>query len=136
MRSTWKHAMFAAPGVSFSLLPKLACPLCWPAYAGLLSSVGLGFLVGTAYLLPLTISFLLLSLFAMAFRASIRRVYRPLLLGLCASVGIVLGKFVWDSRALLYGAVCLLIAASIWNMLPQSSASCPSCETTNLANRN
>ena len=126
MRSTWRHALIAAPGVGFSLLPKLACPML----------ANLRRLVGTAYLLPLTIAFLLQALFAMALRARVRRGYRLLLLGLFASVGIVLGKFVWDSRTLLYGAVGLLIVASIWNTLPQWSASCPSCETTNVANRN
>ena len=136
MRSTWKQAFIAALGVGFALLPKLACPLCWPAYAGLLSSVGLGFLVGNEYLLPLTIAFLLLVLMALAFRARRRRGYRPLLLGLLAAVGIVLGNFVWDSRPLLYGAVGVLVVASIWNTLPQQIASCPSCETTNLANEN
>ena len=35
-----------------SLLPKVICPMCSPAYAAVLSSVGLGFLVSTAYLLP------------------------------------------------------------------------------------
>ena len=124
----------AAPGVGVSLLPKLACPACLPAYAGLLSSVGLSFLIGTAYLLPLTIAFLLLALVAMAFRARVRRGYRPLLLGLVASVGIVLGKFLWDSRFLLYGAVGLLILTSIWNALPQRRASCTACETANPRN--
>jgi hypothetical protein len=133
LKSTWKQVATAAPGIGVSLLPKLACPACWPAYAGLASSVGLGFLVGTEYLLPLTIAFLLLALLAMAFRARVRCGYRPLLLGLFASVGIVLGKFAWDSRPLLYGAVGMLIVASIWNTLPQSSTSCPAYATTNLA---
>jgi hypothetical protein len=97
-----------------------------------MSSVGLGFLVGTAYLLPLTISFLLLAVAAMAFRARVRRGYRPLLVGLIASVGIVVGKFVWDYKPLLYGTVGLLILASFWNALPQRDASCPNCETANL----
>jgi hypothetical protein len=86
MTSKWRHAAMAAPGVGVSLLPKLACPACLPAYAGVLFSVGLGFLIGTAYLLPLTIAFLLLALVVMAFRARVRRGYRPLLVGLVASV--------------------------------------------------
>jgi hypothetical protein len=44
-RQVWKQALLAAPGVGVSLLPKLVCPLCWPAYAGLLSTFGLGFLI-------------------------------------------------------------------------------------------
>jgi mercuric ion transport protein len=43
MNSTRKQGLLALPGVGVSLLPKLTCPACWPAYAGLLSSVGLGF---------------------------------------------------------------------------------------------
>ncbi len=58
MSRTWKRSLLALPGVVFSLLPKLACPLCWPAYAGLLGSVGLGFLISAVYLLPLTAAFL------------------------------------------------------------------------------
>ncbi len=54
MNRTWKRGLLALPSVGVSILPKLACPACWPAYAGLLSSVGLGFLISTVYLLPLS----------------------------------------------------------------------------------
>ncbi len=136
MRRRWTQAVVAVPGVGVSLLPKLACPACWPAYAGLLSSVGLGFLIGARYLLPLTITFLLLALAAMALRARARHGYRPLLLGLVGSLVVVLGKFVWDSRPLLYGAVGLLIVASIWNTWPQRTPSCPACEAKDIALEN
>jgi len=69
MSHTWKQGVLALPGVAVSLLPKLVCPMCWPAYAGLLSSVGLGFLISAAYLLPFTAGFLALALAAMGFRA-------------------------------------------------------------------
>jgi len=77
MNRTWKQSLLALPGVGVSILPKLACPACWPAYAGLLSSVGLGFLISTAYLLPLTVAFLILALAALAVRANERRVTVP-----------------------------------------------------------
>src|SRR2546422_4333487 len=70
MSHTWKQGVVALPGVAVSLLPKLVCPMCWPAYAGLLSSVGLGFLISAAYLLPFTAGFLALALAAMGFRAN------------------------------------------------------------------
>jgi hypothetical protein len=41
----WKQGLLATPGIGVPLLPKLMCPLCWPAYAGLLSTLGLGFLI-------------------------------------------------------------------------------------------
>ena len=49
-----KLGLLTIPGVAVSLLPILACSLCWPAYAALISSLGLGFLASSTYLLPLT----------------------------------------------------------------------------------
>jgi len=132
MKRAWKQSILALPGVGLSLLPKLACPACWPAYAGLLSSVGLGFLVSTVYLLPLTVAFLVLALAALAFRAKKRRGHGPFLLGMAAAVGVLLGKFLWESNDILYGAVGLLVAASLWNTWPRhnhQAATCPGCET-------
>ncbi len=132
MNGTWKQGLLALPGVGVSILPKLACPACWPAYAGLLSSVGLGFLISTIYLLPLTLAFLALALGALAFRASRRRGYRPFLLGLVGAPGVLLGKFMWESNFVLYGAVGVLVIASLWNAWPRHTHSeariCPDCE--------
>ena len=126
MSRTWKQSLVALPGVGVSLLPKLACPLCWPAYACLLSSVGLGFLISTKYLLPLTIAFLVIALGALAFTAKNRHGYGPFLLGLIAAIGVLVGKFDWDSNPALYSAVALLVVASLWNAWPHrvTSASC------------
>ncbi len=57
------------PAAGIAMLPKLACPACWPAYAGLLGSIGLGFLMKTVYLLPLTVAFLIVAVGALGFRA-------------------------------------------------------------------
>lgn len=118
MSRTWKQGLLALPGVGVALLPKLACPLCWPAYAGLLSSLGLGFLISTPYLVPLTIAFLILALAALAFRATRRRGYGPFLLGLIAAVAVLLGKFLWESSPTIYSAVGVLVGASMWNAWP------------------
>ncbi len=67
---------------------------CWPAYAGLLTSLGLGFLISVVYLFPLTTAFLVLALGALAFRAKERHRYGPFLLGIVAASGVLLGKFV------------------------------------------
>jgi|SRR5712664_2088399 hypothetical protein len=104
MSRAWKQGLLALPGIGLSALPKLACPVCWPVYAGLLSSVGLGFLISAAYLLPLTIAFLTLALAALAFKARKRRGLGPFLIGLVAAIGILLGKFVWESNAALTAA--------------------------------
>jgi mercuric ion transport protein len=68
----WRQGLLTLPGIGVALLPKLACPLCWPLYAGIVSSLGLGFLISTAYLLPVTAAFLLFTLGILAFRANRR----------------------------------------------------------------
>ena len=70
--STGKQTLAALPGIGVSLLPKLMCPACWPAYAGLVSALGLGFLISTQYLLPLTVVFLALTAWVLGYRASRR----------------------------------------------------------------
>src|SRR2546425_10260423 len=77
-----RQSVLAFPGIGVALLPKLACPLCWPAYAGVLSSFGLGFLISATYLLPITIAFLILTLIVLVFRAKRRRGYLPFGFGL------------------------------------------------------
>jgi len=110
MNRTWKNGLLALPSVGASMLPKLACPACWPAYAGLLSSVGLGFLISTVYLLPLTAVSLLLAVAALAFRANKRRGYGPFAVGLVAGSAVLLGKFVWESNLTVHSALGLLVS--------------------------
>jgi hypothetical protein len=110
------------PGIGISLLPKLICPMCWPAYAGLVSALGLGFLISTKYLLPLTVAFLGITAAALGFRASRRHGYGPLWLGLIAAVVILIGKFNFDAAPAAYAGVGLLVAASVWNSWPRRAA--------------
>ena len=134
MSSRWRQGLVAVPSIGFSMLPKLACPACWPAYAGLLTSIGLGFLISVKYLLPLTAAFLVLALAAMLFRAKNRRGYGPFVLAIFAASGVLLGKFVWDSRLAVYGAIGLLVIASLWNTWPRreratDAATPPDCRS-------
>ena len=118
MSRRWKQGLMTLPGVGVSLLPKLACPFCWPAYAGLLSSVGLGFLISAKYLLPITAAFLMLAVGGLAFRAHRRHGYGPFVLGLFAAVVVLAGKFWWELNPAMYAAVGLLVGASMWNAWP------------------
>jgi mercuric ion transport protein len=122
-------ALAMLPALGMSLLPKVACPACWPAYAGFLSALGLGFLLNTTVLLPLTAAFLAIALSALAFRAQRRRGYRPLALGVLAAGVVLAGKFSFESDAAMYGGLAILVAASIWNTWPagRKAESCPAC---------
>lgn len=123
----WKRSLAVLPGVGVSLLPKLMCPMCWPAYAGIVSALGLGFLISTRYLLPLTAAFLAVTAVALGFRASRRHGYGPLWLGLVAAAVILSGKFYFDAAQATYAGVTLLIAASVWNSWPPRAAATPFC---------
>jgi mercuric ion transport protein len=118
MSRAWRQGLLSLPGVGVSLLPKLACPVCWPAYAGLLSSVGLGFLISAAYLLPLTVAFLSLTLAGLAFKAKKRHGFGPFWIGLVSAIAISLGKFLWKSNLTISGEIGLLVVASLWNAWP------------------
>jgi len=116
------------PGALLSVLPVVSCPSCWPAYAGVLSSLGVPFLMDTAWLLPITALALLLALGGLAFRARRRRGFGPLALGAIATAAILLGKFTLELNAAVYAGTALLVAASVWNSWPKKQvAACDDC---------
>jgi len=130
MTRTLKQGLLSLPGVGVSLLPKLMCPACWPAYAAVLSSVGLGFLISTTYLLPLTVLFLVVAVGSLGFRVSRRRGLGPLWMGVAAGSVILGGKFYLESTSVTYAGVGFLIVASVWNSWPRSATVlgfCPAC---------
>ncbi len=109
------------PSIMIVLLPKLTCPACWAAYAGFLSAVGVGFVNYTPYLMPLTALFLAISVFAMAYRAKMRRGYGPFFLGLAATIIVLIGKFEYESDTTMWLGLVVLVAASVWNTWPVKS---------------
>lgn len=128
---------FAAllPAIGLAALPKLTCPACWPAYAGLMGSLGLGFANYTPYLLPLTGGFLAFSVLALAHRAGRRRGYGPFLLGAAAAMAVLVGKFGYDSDLAMWIGIAVLVGASAWNSWPKrpvdgaapGAAGCDAC---------
>jgi len=130
-RAGWRSSLATLPGIGLAFLPKIACPACWPAYAGVLTSLGLGFLLDVRWLFPLTAVFLLVAVVALGFRARRRRGFGPFVVGLGASAVVLVGKFRFESDPAMYAGLGLLIAASIWNTWPRRAApACPACITT------
>ena len=134
---TWKESVVALPAVGVSLLPKAICPLCSPAYAALLSALGLGFLISTTYLLSITMIVLSLAVGSLLVRASSRRGLGPFWTGVAAATFILVGKFVLGSASVTYTGVGVLIAASAWNAVPRRLIAdfCPACPPTEAAAR-
>jgi hypothetical protein len=130
-RRVWREGWLTVPGISVALLPKLACPLCWPFYSGIVSSVGLGFLVSTKYLLTLTIAFLILTFGALAYHAKQRRGYGPFVLGIVGAVAVLIGKFDLESNPVTFSGIVVLVVASAWNMWPLPAVESCSCNSKN-----
>lgn len=128
-RSRWKSTAAVLPGIGVALMPKVICPLCWPAYAGVLSAAGLTFLMENRFLLPISAAFLAAALGALAWRAETRRGYGPLGLGALSAAAILVGKFAADSMPVVYAGVGVLVAACVWNAWPRPAVapSCPAC---------
>lgn len=126
----WRGTAAMLPAIGLTLLPKLTCPACWSAYAGVLSSLGIGFVNYSPYLLPLTALFLILAVASLRFRAKSRRGYGPFIMGTVAAIIVLIGKFLFASGTALYGGIALLTAASLWNSWPlrkEGNGACPAC---------
>ena len=67
LRSSYTGFIAGSGAISAAFLPKLICPLCWPVYAGFLSTIGLGFLLHGSSLLILSVILLGLALSVFAF---------------------------------------------------------------------
>ena len=126
----WQRVLPIFPGVGVLFLPGISCPACWPAYAGLLSALGVGFFNYSAYLLPVTILFMVLAVGSLGYHAGERRGYTPFIMGGSGAALMIIGKFLIVASTVTYGGVALLIAASVWNSWPRKSsdgAFCPAC---------
>lgn len=126
-RWRWGSLLPVMPGSGAALLPIGTCPVCWPAYAGFLTSVGLGFLLSKNFLVPMSIALWGLALASLAYRARARRGYGPLSVGVVAVSIVLVGKFVLSSHFLLYLGLIVLMGASLWNSWPHGAAASGSC---------
>lgn len=123
----FRRTLTAVPALLIAVVPHAAtCPACWPLVGGLVSSLGLAFLVETRYLLPLSIGCLALAVGALGYRAE--RNYAPMIVGVVASALILSGKFVFASTAVTITGACLLIAAYAWRFWLRRSCATSACK--------
>ena len=108
-------------GSLFGASVAAACCLGVPLVLSTLGAVGLGFIVHDAYLLPLFVGFVALSLWTLYRSASKRALLGPFWLaltgGTAGSVGLwllVTGKYphTWP----LYASLALLVSGSVWDL--------------------
>lgn len=127
------------PGIGIGFLPVLGCPACWPAYAAIAGSLGVGFIVQVPYLLAITVMFMAGAVFFLGYNAQKRQGYGPFLLGLIAAATVLVGKFALGSAWLNYIGLALLGSAAIWNAWPHRQGTdknqCPNCPSNPKQNR-
>ena len=109
-----------------------ACCLGVPLVLSTLGAVGLGFIVHDAYLLPLFVAFVALSLWSLYRSARKHALLGPFWLGLAGGTGgiiglglLMTGKYphAWP----VYAGLTLLVSGSVWDMINGRRA--PTCET-------
>jgi hypothetical protein len=125
----WQAAVASFPAIGTAFLPKLTCPLCFPAYAAILSALGIEFVNYTPYLLPLTAVFLAVAISVLALQARRTGNVIPLVLGIVASLIVLFAKFGLESDSLTTGGIIMLVAAIFLGNRTKSTAiaSCPAC---------
>ena len=130
-RTRWQAAAASFPAVGLALLPKLTCPLCFPAYAAVLGALGLEFVNYTPYLLPLTAAFLAVAVVVLALQARRTGIVYPLVLGIAAAALVLTGKFHVESDWLTTGGIVVLVASVLLGSRTRSAStpSCPACAT-------
>lgn len=106
-----RGALLAISSVALASAPK--CPLC---VAALLGAAGA---VAAAWLAPLTAVCLALTLGVMAWRARLERRYGPLIVSLGAAAAMLSGRYLFDSKAIVYAGGAALMAAALWRMWPR-----------------
>ncbi len=111
------QTLIAIPAAVLPLLPSFSCPVCVAAYAGLLSSLGLGFLLTDRIQRPLIVAFLVVSVASVGWAARRYKKIGPFALTLVGSAAIIAGRVVWSVTPMLYVGVMCLVAGTIWNLI-------------------
>ena len=116
------RSVLGVPAAALTALP--LCPACYPAYAGILSALGLGALMDTTIQTLLSLLFLSVALGALLYKARSRRGYGPFALGAAASAILGFSKFLMGADLITYAAVGVLVLAGLWNVWPRADAVC------------
>jgi hypothetical protein len=111
--------------LALAVAPK--CPFCLLSYFG---SFGAAAVIAPSYrawLPPLTVIWLALTVGALAFRSRGRRRYGPALLGLLAGCTIFGGKFIIENPTPVYIGIAALLGAAVWRAWPRPSPAQQHC---------
>ena len=116
-RPGWYQTIIAIPAAVLPLLPSFSCPVCVAAYAGLLSSLGLGFILTDRVQRPLIVAFLIVSVAGGGWAARQYKRAGPFVLVVLGSGAIVAARLIWSVTPALYVGVVCLVAGTVWNLI-------------------
>ncbi len=116
-RPPWLQTLIAVPAAVLPLLPSFSCPVCIAAYAGVLSSLGLGFMLSDRVQRPLIIFFLTVMLGSVVLATRQHRRLGPICVVLLGVLAVVAARIVWNVPWLVYAGVALLVAGTVWNLI-------------------
>ena len=108
-------SLLAVPGAGLALLPSFGCPLCLAAYSGVLSTLGLTFLLNERVLAPLVATFLVIGFSSVAWSRRAHRRGGPLALTFVGTAVTGTGRLVLHHPTLTYVGAAILFAGAAWN---------------------
>ena len=116
-RLPWLGSLTAIPAAIVPVLPSFTCPLCLAAYAGVLSSLGLGFVLREDVQRPLMLVFLAFTVASVAWSTRRHRRSGPVAAVAVGSVAIIAGRLVWNVPPVVYAGIGLVVVGVLWNLL-------------------
>lgn len=123
---TW-GGFAALPAFGVSLLPKLTCAACWPAYSAALAALGVGFVDYTPYLSGLLIAAIVLTGIVLVRQARRRRNYLPLVVAAVGAGILLVAKIGFDHAPMTYIGAAVLTVATFWSAWSASRVRCGGC---------
>lgn len=115
-RRSWLDTLVTIPAAVLPLLPSFSCPVCIAAYAGLLSSLGLGIVLKDSVQRPAIVFFLTVTVGTVAWTSRQHRIVWPLLAVLTGSLAVIAGRLVWSIPPVVYVGVAALVVGAVWNL--------------------
>lgn len=110
--------LLALPAAILPLLPSFTCPVCIAAYAGVLSSLGLGFALDDNVQRPLIVVFLGIAVASVGWSGRRRhRKAAPVIAAGVGSLAVVAGRLLWSMPVAVYAGVALIVIGSVWNLI-------------------
>lgn len=104
------------PGALIAVLPAVSCPACLGAYAGLLTALGVPFVLAEKVLVPVTGTLLMIGLISVGWSTRTHHQPGPLAATLAGTLAVVFGRLIFRLPPLLYLGVGMLIASALWNL--------------------